>query len=353
MSAMPINADAIAGCLIGTAVGDALGLPYEGLSAQRAERLLGPPDRYRFLFGRGMVSDDTEHSVMVAQALAVSRADVRTFARALAWRMRIWLLGLPAGVGFATLRACLKLWMGFPPSKSGVHSAGNGPAMRSAILGVAVDDLELMGQLVEASARLTHTDPAASHGALVVALGARLAATRERVDVHEFLAVAETLVGAGTMLDLLEAVARSIAAGEDTRRFAESMGLGRGVSGYVNHTVPACIHAWLSNQDSFEQALRTIIECGGDADSTAAIVGGIMGAKCGPDGIPPAWRDGLFEWPFNHVWLARLADGLASRLAGNHTDLSFGYPVLRRLPRNVFFLIVVLFHGLRRLLPPY
>jgi len=47
---------AIVGSLLGTAVGDALGLPYEGLSPRRAERMLGTPDRYRFVPGRGMVS---------------------------------------------------------------------------------------------------------------------------------------------------------------------------------------------------------------------------------------------------------------------------------------------------------
>lgn len=45
-----MNRDAIIGCILGTAVGDALGLPYEGVSPQRARRLLGPPDRYRFFF---------------------------------------------------------------------------------------------------------------------------------------------------------------------------------------------------------------------------------------------------------------------------------------------------------------
>ncbi len=53
----------IVGSLLGTAIGDSIGLPYEGLSRRRAKRLLGPPDRHRFLFGRGMVSDDTEHNV--------------------------------------------------------------------------------------------------------------------------------------------------------------------------------------------------------------------------------------------------------------------------------------------------
>ncbi|MGB7325235.1 MAG: ADP-ribosylglycohydrolase family protein, partial [Rubripirellula sp.] len=60
-----MNHDAIIGCILGTAVGDALGLPYEGVSAKRAPRLLGPPDRNRFFLGRGMISDDTEHTCMV------------------------------------------------------------------------------------------------------------------------------------------------------------------------------------------------------------------------------------------------------------------------------------------------
>ncbi|MBK8478230.1 MAG: ADP-ribosylglycohydrolase family protein [Opitutaceae bacterium] len=42
--------------MLGTAVGDAIGLPYEGISRQRAARLFGPPDRHRFVVGRGMVS---------------------------------------------------------------------------------------------------------------------------------------------------------------------------------------------------------------------------------------------------------------------------------------------------------
>jgi len=62
------NEKAIIGCILGTAVGDALGLPYEGVAPRRAKRLLGPPDRYRFLFGHGMISDDTEHTCMVAMS---------------------------------------------------------------------------------------------------------------------------------------------------------------------------------------------------------------------------------------------------------------------------------------------
>ena len=127
---------AIEGCLIGTAVGDALGLAGEGLSRRRQARLFPDLSRPHFLGRQGMVSDDTEHTCLVAQALIASAGELEALTRALAWRLRFWLLGGPAGIGWATLRATVKLWLGVPPDRSGVWSAGNGPAMRSALLGV-------------------------------------------------------------------------------------------------------------------------------------------------------------------------------------------------------------------------
>lgn len=52
--------DRLAGILLGTAAGDALGLPAEGLSPARRQLLLPGSWRHRLLFGQGMVSDDTE-----------------------------------------------------------------------------------------------------------------------------------------------------------------------------------------------------------------------------------------------------------------------------------------------------
>lgn len=76
-----MNEDRIVGCILGTAVGDAIGLPYEGLSRRRGARILGAPDRHRFLFGRGMVSDDTEHTCIVAQSLIAADGDLIAFQR--------------------------------------------------------------------------------------------------------------------------------------------------------------------------------------------------------------------------------------------------------------------------------
>ena len=102
-----MNKDAIIGCLLGTAVGDAIGLPREGLSSRRAARLYGDPISHRFILGRGMVSDDTDLTLFVAQSLTESPDDPVLFQRRLARRFRWWLMGMPAGVGFATLKSIL------------------------------------------------------------------------------------------------------------------------------------------------------------------------------------------------------------------------------------------------------
>ena len=182
-----MNERALAGTILGTAVGDALGLPYEGLSRLRGQRMLGEPDRHRFVFGRGMVSDDTEHTCLIGQSLIAAGNDELEFARQFARRLRYWLLGVPAGIGFATLRATIKLWLGAKPDRSGVFSAGNGPAMRSALLGVALDDLTQLQSFVRASTRITHTDPLAEYGALAVALAAHVSCRRQDVSGVDYL----------------------------------------------------------------------------------------------------------------------------------------------------------------------
>ena len=59
--------DRASGCLLGLAMGDALGLPLEGISPRRIARLQGAGEpRRRLLFGRGMISDDTDHACMTA-----------------------------------------------------------------------------------------------------------------------------------------------------------------------------------------------------------------------------------------------------------------------------------------------
>jgi ADP-ribosylglycohydrolase len=361
---MPVRdrTDQIAGVLLGTAVGDALGLPREGLSQRRARRIFGdPPLRHQFLLGRGMVSDDTEHTCMTGQALLRAPDDVDGFARSLAWRLRFWLLGLPAGMGRATLRAVVKLWLGFPPSHSGVWSAGNGPAMRAALLGVCLGhDRDRLRAYVRTSARLTHTDPRAERGALLVALAARHGAAHGPQDLRAeafMQEVREALPDVDEELrSLLSRLEEHLRRDAPAVELADALGLHRGVSGYSYHTVPLALYCWLRQPGDFARAVEEVIALGGDADSTGAVVGGIAGATVGAGGIPAAWLRGLWEWPRSITWMRRLAERLAQQFPSGNDPVSqeplpLFWPGL--VPRNLFFLSVVLTHGVRRLLPPY
>jgi len=68
----------------------------------------------RLFCGWGMISDDTEHAFMVAQSLLDSPEDVGRFPSS-SGLPDGWLgfVGLPAGVGLATARACLKTLAGY------------------------------------------------------------------------------------------------------------------------------------------------------------------------------------------------------------------------------------------------
>lgn len=351
-----MNARSLTGSLLGTAVGDSIGLPYEGLSPRRAMRLFGEPERHHLVSGRGMVSDDTEHACMVAQALIESGDDVDAFTRGLGRRLRYWLLSLPAGTGLATLRAVTRLCVGVSPDRSGVFSAGNGPAMRAPILGAAVKDRELLRRFVRASTRMTHTDPKAEFGALTVALAARLACENQHVEGATFSQQLRELLAdepADELFSLVDHAVESVARGEPLSTFAASLGLSKGVSGYVYHTVPVAIHAWLSHQQDYRRAIMEVVSCGGDTDSTAAIVGGIVGCSVGKEGIPDEWLGGLMEWPRTIAWMERLAEQLHEARTSGQRVKALRLSPFGTLARNLFFLCVVLLHGFRRLLPPF
>jgi ADP-ribosylglycohydrolase len=351
-----MQSSAIIGTLLGTAVGDALGLPYENLSRRRGACLWGEPDRYHFLFGRGMTSDDTEHTCMVAQSLIVSAGQPERFARDFGHRLRWWLLGLPAGIGRATLLGCVDLWLGFGPHRSGIFSAGNGPAMRAAVLGAAVDDPPLLRTLVRTVTRVTHTDPKAEHGALVVALAASLARSQPGIDGRFFLEGLRKWLPEGSaakLLALIEQAVQSVAAGKTTPEFADAQGWSRKVTGFVNQTVPVAVHAWLRHPRDFRAAVTEAIRCGGDTDTTAAIVGGIVGAAVGKEGIPLEWLGNLAEWPRTVAWLERLGERLAEVMRSGQPGEALPVPVAGLFVRNLFFFLVVLAHVFRRWLPPY
>jgi ADP-ribosylglycohydrolase len=350
--------------LLGTAVGDSIGLPTEGLSPGRAARLFPGRWRQQLYLGSGMVSDDTDHTVFVAQSLLAHPDSASGFLRRLAWCLRLWLFSLPAGIGFGTLRAILRLWIGISPNRSGVYSAGNGPAMRTAPIGAFFAERDdMLEAYVEASTRLTHSDPKALTGALVVA---RLVAwcVREalvdRPDSQVFLGLLRVAGDDREWQTLVDAVAEAVSTDLTVEALAESLGLSRGVTGYIYHTIPVVVYSWYRHFGDFERTLTSVMDCGGDTDTTGAIAGALAGAVVGDEGIPRDWVSGLRDWPRSPRLLLRIADRLDHTIeeeAEVEPQVQHAGPVRYAWPalilRNLFLLVLVLLHGLRRLAPPY
>jgi len=345
--------NSIQGCLLGTAVADSLGLPFEGMTAQRIQKFNPLPLRHRFFIKGGMLSDDTEHTCLVAQSLIVSGDDATLFTKQLARRLRWWLVGLPAGIGMATLKSLLKLWLGFSPEKSGVWSAGNGPAMRSAIIGVyAANNNELLTKLVTQSTLISHSDPKALKGALIVAMLAAENAINEKSDIDNYLAKIKTITdGDEELTDLVNKAVTSAKKNESVKTFCQQIGFNKEVTGYIYQTLPVVLQIFLRYPRKYEIAIQEAILCGGDTDTVAAILGGMVGAGCGAEGIPQHWIDGIIEWPRSVTWM----NELALRLSKSKTEKQKPVPLnmVGLLVRNVFFMLWILAHGFRRLLPPY
>ena len=348
--------ESIVGCILGTAVGDALGLPYEGLSRDRRQKFVPLIQGYKFFIDKGAISDDTEHTCMLAQSLIVSGGEEVQFIDEFALRLRWWLLGLPAGIGKGTLKAIIRLWQKLPPDRSGVDSAGSGAAMRSALLGVCYGaDRQKLLSLVKASTIITHSNPKAEHGAIAVAVAAYLASNKPLVTPEEYYLTLQQYLDpeAEEFLNLIKQACDSAKKQETGALFANNSGNGAGISGYVYHTVPTVIQVWLRYQQNYFDGVREIIYLGGDTDTTAAILGGIIGASVGKGGIPRKWLKDIWDFPRTTKWM----EALGVRLATTCTKQIKQSPLplaLYLIPlRNLMFLAIVLVHLVRRLFPPY
>jgi ADP-ribosyl-[dinitrogen reductase] hydrolase len=347
------------GLLLGVAVGDSLGLPAEGLSRRRAEKFFAGKWHQRLWFGRGMVSDDTEHTALVGLCLLQHPDSVSGFRHLFAWKLRIWFLSLPAGIGYATLRSILKLWLGISPERSGVYSAGNGPAMRAAVIGAFfAHSPEHLADYIKASTVLTHSDPRALTGASAIA---QLAAWRVRHSTLLQLKAPEVMAilascGRADDSEWREIIDRLGAAFEQrlgVAEFARQMNAGDGISGYIYHTVPMAVYSWMRHFGDFEQSLIAVLNCGGDTDTVAAITGSLAGIGAGEKSIPQVWLNQIHDYPFGVQALKNLATRLAACQQGKSGEplKAAFFPFL--VMRNLFFLLVILCHSFRRLAPPY
>src|SRR5688572_24692891 len=200
---MTTCSSAFGGCILGLAIGDALGYPHEFRTVKQVQKEIAPEGITGFLrlqdprFTRpwivgtdhppGTFTDDTQMSIAVAEAfLEVGRASLHdrdAVMSAMARRFVAWFDSdkNDRSPGETTGIACKRLREGASWTESGVvESKGCGANMRVAPIGLVfgphgLDDLDACADIARDCARITHAHPAALEGAAAAALLVALA----------------------------------------------------------------------------------------------------------------------------------------------------------------------------------
>jgi ADP-ribosylglycohydrolase len=280
--------------LNGLSVGDALGETCFSLLRTRFDRQL-PPAPWRW-------TDDTEmalsivavlkqHGRIEQDALATNFAEhfhqSRGYGRAMSFLL------LPA------LRSGRPWRTAAPELFAGEGSLGNGAAMRVApVGGYFANDLQRAAAEAVRSAEVTHAHPEALAGAIAVTIAAALAwqwrgreiAPRELLkEVLPFVPDSEVrdglerAMGLCPYVSLLEAVT--------------VLGCGERVT--CIDTVPFCLWNAARFFDDYPEALWSTVKAGGDIDTNAAIVGGIVALSACDRPLPTTWMERREPWS---VW---------------------------------------------------
>jgi ADP-ribosylglycohydrolase len=281
------RSERVAGTVVGSAVGDALGAPFE----------FGPEDAFSARFPEpgsggemcggggwepGEATDDTQMAVLVGESL-VERGGLDLpdiFAR-----FRRWAAAEPKDIGLQTEDV---LANGMPWDRAAaahfrttVRAAGNGSLMRASTSAVffARSGRSVTMDAARRIAALTHGDPAAWEGTAVL---------------HELIRVA--LAGGDPLGALPEVL--DLVHPDHRRRYAAVLAgdWHPDLATEFNGAVWPCLGSavWvLRSTTGFEEAIRAAIDLGGDTDTVAAVTGGLAGARYGMRAIPARWTEPL------------------------------------------------------------
>ncbi len=289
--------DGARGALLGTFVGDALGMPFEGAAPAEVPE---PLEMVNARLGRGTYTDDTQMMIALAESLIEhGRVEEEHLARAFQDAY-----DPDRGYGGGTRRV-LELWAsGMPVADAagqlfdGQGSRGNGAAMRIAPVAVryAGEPSRLCAE-ADRSARVTHAHPVGVDAAVVqaAAIGAALRG-------EDALEVARSAGRTEEMRDGLRDVGELLPATPEPAEVAARLGS----SSDARRSVPAAVYAAVAHA-TFEQAVGYAVRVGGDTDTVAAMAGAIVGARDGAQCIPARWLEALEDGERGRSHVQRLA----------------------------------------------
>jgi len=292
--------------LEGLSVGDAFGERLMRKSHTFRVRLLAGLEDARHLPSGGWeYTDDTQMALSIVETLVKhGTMDQDQLARSFGEHFEP-----RRGYGMAMYELLPRLQAGQPWQTAarglfaGAGSFGNGAAMRVAPLGAFfADDLAAAVEQARRSAEVTHAHPEASAGAIAVAVAVacawRLRGAAQLLRGPSFLDqvlphIPASQVRAGV------AQARALAPSSSVREAVLALGNGSQVT--AQDTVPFVLWCAAQHLNNYVEALWLTASGLGDVDTTCAMVGGIVAAYTGLEGIPAEWlrqREPLPGWPF-------------------------------------------------------
>jgi poly(ADP-ribose) glycohydrolase ARH3 len=306
--------DRCRGCLLGLALGDALGAPFEGIDAYGIYSAFGPT---RKIVDHPPVdalfyTDDTQMMIGVAEALLADGAIVEhTLVSRFAHHF-----DPDRGYGPATRQVieaakCGGDWRRLSETLLSGGSLGNGAAMRVAPVGLVFrNDLDRVWREAERSALPTHRHPVGIEGAQLVAHAVALACRGEPFDrvgfFHELHARAKT-PEFQYQLD----IATKLGDNDSIAPFGSTL--------RADESVVTALACFAFSPNSYQDTVARAIGLGGDTDTVAAMAGAISGTFLGIDAIPAHLLRMLEDGAVGRSHI----DDLASRLA-RHWPFSSG-----------------------------
>ncbi|MEW4454210.1 ADP-ribosylglycohydrolase family protein [Bremerella sp. JC817] len=285
------------GCLIGLAVGDALGAAVEFQPPGSFKLVEDYRDGGPHRLAPGEWTDDTSMALALADSIGKAGWDLNDQAsRYLQWfrKGKYSVTGSCFDIGIATREALSRFERSHDAQSSGsreIRSSGNGSIMRLApvpihFLNLYPDNIAKLADRAAESSLPTHGSPLCLDACRYMALV--LAGLMQGIDRGVVLSPDwKPLAELRSQQELAPEIAE-IAEGS-FRQLSPPLIVG---SGYVVKSLEAALWAFHDAGD-FREAVLKAVNLGNDSDTTGAICGQFAGAFWGESGIPDSWRTRL------------------------------------------------------------
>lgn len=317
--------DKCRGCLIGGAIGDALGYPVEFIFSHKdicAE--YGPNGITHFNLTantpKALISDDTQMTLYTIEGMLEAHQSQQPMLQAitnayLAWvgpQAAVHVGGYPSELatidelnqrrapGNTCITALLSILKGKPANND---SKGCGGIMRVAPIGIygalKGSSLSQTAQLAGDTALITHKHPLSTYASAALAAIIQQCITPEQ---HQFVSIVNNAISTVTGLygsdapymgEFVSLIETAIALSNDTRPDWEIIERELGGGWVAEETLAIAIFSVLRHQHNFSACMQCAVNHGGDSDSTGAVAGNILGAIAGYKALPRQLTDNL------------------------------------------------------------